>query len=375
MQLIASSRNFGLDALRALAITLVIVSHTTYLIFPENESVIITFVRVMGATGVDLFFVLSGFLIGGVLLKTIQSKKRSLSNLILFWIRRWLRTLPSYFVVLLLNVILLYIFDSSLPDKIIHYFLFLQNFMDPHPAFFTEAWSLSIEEYAYLILPLILFITVYLLPKYNVKKLFLITTLLVIIALFFLKINYYQNSVVENYKQWSVGFRKVVIYRLDAIYIGFLLLYCYREFTNFFKRFHKFFALLGVFMFFGVHGYIYAVSATPETHFSFYVFVYLLIIEISLACLFPSALLLSSRGSMQRLVEYVSTRSYAIYLINYSIVLLTIQRFELLSEVSVLVRVVYSIGFLILSLLLSEFLYHFIEQPVMEFRNRKYPFK
>ncbi len=67
-------RNFGLDLLRAIAISLVLISHCTYLLFPENESLLITFVRTLGAIGVDLFFVLSGYLIGGILLKTEYKK-------------------------------------------------------------------------------------------------------------------------------------------------------------------------------------------------------------------------------------------------------------------------------------------------------------
>jgi len=374
MQSIISNRNFGLDALRAFAISLVVVSHITYLLFPEGESAIVIFTRVMGAVRVDLFFVLSGFLIGGILLKAIHKKKVNLSNLLLFWKRRWLRTLPNYFVVLGINILLLLVFSSSLPDRVLSYFMFFQNFTSPHPDFFTEAWSLSIEEYAYLFLPLILFVSVFLFPKKDRKHIFLVSTLLVILILFFFKINYYQNTTVGNYKQWSTSFRKVVIYRLDTIYIGFLLVYAHREFSVFFKKYNQIFAVLGSLVFFGIHVYIYITKATPQTQLAFYVFGYLFIVSVSLACLFPYALEVSGGAKVQRLIKYVSTRSYAIYLVNYSIVLLTIQRLELLEE-SLLIRVGYSIFFLVLTLLLSELLYRFVEQPVLRFRDKKYPSK
>ncbi len=61
------NRNFGLDAIRALAIILVVLSHCTY-ILPEFNLQLTNGIRLFGATGVDIFFVLSGFLIGGILL-------------------------------------------------------------------------------------------------------------------------------------------------------------------------------------------------------------------------------------------------------------------------------------------------------------------
>ena len=64
--IIKNNRVFGLDLLRAVAISLVVISHITYLLFPVNNSLIVTGVRVIGAVGVDLFFVLSGFLIGKI---------------------------------------------------------------------------------------------------------------------------------------------------------------------------------------------------------------------------------------------------------------------------------------------------------------------
>ena len=76
---------FGLDVLRAIAILLVVVSHTTYLLFPNTEHVILTLIRAMGAVGVDLFFVLSGFLIGGILLKMIKKNQTKFSDFALFW--------------------------------------------------------------------------------------------------------------------------------------------------------------------------------------------------------------------------------------------------------------------------------------------------
>ena len=57
MKSLEKKRIFGLDLLRAIAISLVVVSHCTYILFPENTNSLVTLIRVFGAIGVDLFYV------------------------------------------------------------------------------------------------------------------------------------------------------------------------------------------------------------------------------------------------------------------------------------------------------------------------------
>ncbi|MDP3311908.1 acyltransferase [Lutibacter sp.] len=82
------NRIFGLDLIRAVAILLVVMSHATLLLFPYSEHAIVILIKILGVIGVDLFFVLSGFLIGGILLKQIDQNKTRLSDLFRFWKRR-----------------------------------------------------------------------------------------------------------------------------------------------------------------------------------------------------------------------------------------------------------------------------------------------
>src|SRR5690606_23169927 len=72
-------------------------------------------------------------------------------QLLHFWKRRWFRTLPNYFLVLLVS---LFVYRNTLSGiPVHHYFFFLQNFTSEIPRFFVESWSLSIEEWFYLLLP------------------------------------------------------------------------------------------------------------------------------------------------------------------------------------------------------------------------------
>nr|WP_052170304.1 acyltransferase [Massilia sp. JS1662] len=146
-----TSRLRGLDLLRAVAILLVLMSH--YMGFVSRAP---TFgvVGQVGWAGVDLFFVLSGYLIGNQLLAP-AARGESLS-LKTFFVRRLLRTLPNYYVVLAVY----WLFPgpplggSGMADPW-RFLTFTQNFGLAYGQTFTHSWSLCIEEQFYLLLPLV----------------------------------------------------------------------------------------------------------------------------------------------------------------------------------------------------------------------------
>src|SRR5262245_39179853 len=98
----STDRVFGLDVLRAAAVSMVLVAHARYLVMPLLPSA--ACLSIFGFLGVELFFVLSGFLIGGIILRTFPEVPR-LPTLGHFWIRRWFRTLPNYYLFLALNAL------------------------------------------------------------------------------------------------------------------------------------------------------------------------------------------------------------------------------------------------------------------------------
>lgn len=133
-----SPRVPGLDLLRAAAILMVLVAH-----YPKSGSGLFARMLNFGWTGVDLFFVLSGYLIGSQLFKSLSSVEPV--NLSHFYLRRILRTLPSYFVVLAVYFFLV-------PEPGWRFFVFLQNFGVPPT--FAPSWSLCVEEQFYLLFPI-----------------------------------------------------------------------------------------------------------------------------------------------------------------------------------------------------------------------------
>ena len=140
------ARNLGLDILRSLAIGLVLVAHALSFFTRWTAFDLNSLYYVLGFLGVELFFALSGFLIGRILVETVLSE-RSWPSLRRFYVRRWLRTLPPYYLVLALLPLLGHRFNwNSL--------VFLQNFSRKDLEFFPVSWSLSIEEWFYLLMPL-----------------------------------------------------------------------------------------------------------------------------------------------------------------------------------------------------------------------------
>ena len=111
--------------------------------------------------GVSIFFVLSGFLIGGILIKLLKENILNSKLIITFWVRRWFRTLPNYFLILIILILLDSIYNENFSFySYKRYFLFSQNLFSKHPGFFPEAWSLSVEEWFYLLIPIIIFISI-----------------------------------------------------------------------------------------------------------------------------------------------------------------------------------------------------------------------
>jgi peptidoglycan/LPS O-acetylase OafA/YrhL len=365
-------RNYGLDIIRSFAILMVVASHCTYFLTIDSEHPIILILRILGAVGVDLFFLLSGFLIGGILLKLMENNQTHFTDLIIFWKRRWFRTLPNYFLILTVNIIIVLMLGEYLPKNIPMFFPFLQNFSSPHPDFFTESWSLSIEEYAYLFLPLIFYGLFWFFRGLRAKHVFLWGTIGVILILFLIKLKFYVQHSIVSYSDWSLSFRKVVLYRLDAIYLGFLLIYLVRRYADFFKNFKNLFALLGIVLFTAIHYSIYEFQVLPQTHLWFYVFLYLGVISLCCALFFPFAIHLRRIKPFDKIFYFLSTRSYAIYLVNYSIILLNLQRSFNIGSMNVLEKTIMIIFYMVLTLILSNGVYLYFEKPILKYRNRNY---
>jgi peptidoglycan/LPS O-acetylase OafA/YrhL len=155
-----TKRNIQLDILRGVAILLVLGRHFE---LERPEGIVGLFAELwyqVGWMGVDLFFVLSGFLIGGLLVTELQ--KHGKIDVPRFLVRRGLKIYPPYFVFIAYLVLLPTAKSlvgggdawKTIVDQWGLYWpnlLFLQNYVGTNPAGHT--WTLAVEEHFYLILP------------------------------------------------------------------------------------------------------------------------------------------------------------------------------------------------------------------------------
>jgi peptidoglycan/LPS O-acetylase OafA/YrhL len=197
----------SLDGIRAIAIILVMSFHYDMTYF--------------GWFGVQLFFVLSGFLITGILWKEKQSQSSLQYKFKKFWTRRSLRIFPLYFGYLLFVGLsyLLFHFPSYYSYYAPYLFTYTFNYTRSLPQWqgnplFTHLWSLCIEEQFYLFFPLIIFLC----PPKFIKYLMVIIIALSPISRFALG-EYYKSKglspdVVADAVYWNT------LSHLDAFFMG-----------------------------------------------------------------------------------------------------------------------------------------------------------
>lgn len=142
----------GLDTLRACAIVMVICRHAREILTGDFFGQFWKGVFNLGWIGVDLFFVLSGFLIGSQLIQSVQKDGRV--DFRRFYLKRSLRILPSYYAVVALYALLPSFREQPEFGPIWRFLLFVMNYGRDGDAF-SHAWSLCVEEHFYLAFPLL----------------------------------------------------------------------------------------------------------------------------------------------------------------------------------------------------------------------------
>ncbi len=212
-----SHKLHGLDHLRAFAITFVFFFHYGRLFpHPEWTNTISTF----GWSGVDLFFVLSGYLIASQLFKTIVTQNKiSLKE---FFIKRFFRIIPIYVFVVAIYFLLPFTHEREALAPFWKYLTFTQNIgLDVRTqGTFSHAWSLCIEEQFYFFLPLILLL---LISFKSIKKGFWILIALFLFG-FFIRYYTYQNIFTNTTDVSWLNWYKWIYYptwtRLDGLLVG-----------------------------------------------------------------------------------------------------------------------------------------------------------
>lgn len=385
MRIDYSSRIFGLDLLRAIAILGVLGSHILW-IFPDANGLLAYILRFGGVMGVEIFFVLSGFLIGRILYRLFTKDQFKANHFSYFLVRRWFRTLPNYYVILILNILLVMAIGRELPDTLPLYFGFLQNFKEGMDIFFTESWSLPIEEFAYILGPLLLLLGALLFKKsrgkaitaeqHTVKatpasRIFLGVTIFVLLVFFVNKVFYVTRLTDTSPDYWNINLKAVLWYRIDAIYYGVLAAYLSIVYQEQWIRNSRSIAIVGLLLFLFIHGIMSVYQLTSDKSPWLWNVFLLPLMSVIYASFLPLLSQWKERPKfIGKTITIVSLISYAVYLLHYGIVLQTMRWLWPIEMMTTSMRVVYTFIYLILVFGLSYGWYRIFEKPMMDLRDK-----
>jgi peptidoglycan/LPS O-acetylase OafA/YrhL len=347
----------ALDGLRGLAILLVVVYH--------NFGFIDYFF--FGWLGVDLFFVLSGFLITDILLKTVE-RKDFLKN---FYIRRALRIFPLYYFCLVLFLFVVPVLSNHFTvkyytDNQVFLWTYLQNWL----FIFKEAgqttglhhlWSLAVEEQFYLIWPLVI------LAFKKPKILFaFITIVLLLVIAFRLWIWIYDVTNLAYFNLYTFS-------RIDGLCIGCLVALLQKIDTNFLKK-YTFFIVL----FFAIANLVFF-FINRSSNFSF---PYLALIGYTTFAMIFGLLVNEAVTKETKIINVVFTItplrflgkiSYGLYIFHWPVYLILRPYLpELLPELghNSYTNLLSSIIITLIGIFISWLSYHYFEKRFLDLKNK-----
>ena len=343
----------ALDGIRGIAIISVILFHFN---LPQNLE---AGVLKGGFLGVDIFFVLSGFLITKILLEEYHSSKTI--NLLNFYYRRALRLFPALFLVLSIAFIYVLIADNSAErDKVIRgifsTIFYYSNWVNAYEAaplgFLTHTWSLALEEQFYIFWPILLLLILsfdYL--KANFSK--------IVLLLIFL--SWSAKSYFAYNSQFLRAFAGTDA-RSDALLIGCLLAYWQKERSLLITYLSKsvFVYLAAIII---VTMLVFAPHDSLYMYFGGYTF-FAFLTAILLNGLSLNYIPLLSHVSNHSVLRYLGKISYGLYLWH-----LPMHSFcaYLLDHRFLLARNFMAIG---LSLFIAHLSFKFVELPITVLRKK-----
>ncbi|MDB5205706.1 MAG: acyltransferase 3 [Flavisolibacter sp.] len=342
----------GLDALRGIAIILVVLYHY----FP--------FFRI-GWIGVDLFFVLSGFLITGILLRT-REEKNYFRN---FFLRRAFRIFPLYFLVLIVFYICspLLFTQKQVGSAYFYYtnnqvwfWTFTENWLlirqgPPPEPYLQHFWSLAIEEQFYLVWPFLL---------YGVRSLVILKYFLV--ALFFMAISL--RVILWIYFIGHEAFYYNTFARVDGFAAGaFLSILVFQK-----ERISKTLMLIAFFGLAAVFFCAILVSKNLDHNSAPFATVGYSVAALFFMCICFKLINSNSIIARSGFLKQIGRISYGIYVYHIPVFLIgsyVLHKIDLLNDSG---SNVYVIPFICIgaTFLISSLSYKLIELPCLRFRNK-----
>lgn len=358
------NRNFGLDLLRCIAVFAVLITHGFTAFIDHGQLRTATYY--LATYGVDLFFVLSGFLIGSIIIKINNRPEKTTFKLIInFWIRRWFRTLPNYYLFLLVYLLFNLRYGVYIPfSKLPLYILFLQNVFNEPPAFYVISWSLTIEEWFYLLFPIVLLLVQY----FVIKKKFniiMLTIIFFIIACLTLRI----AVSIFSHRHWEGATRMLMPVRLDSIAFGVLAAVLKFYKINIWENYKNILAAVGSLLFISVSlVFYYSFLKNADVYGAFFMNTFFFtFVSFSMALMLPFfySFKINSKSLVKYSITYISLISYSIYLVHVLIISILKGHFANTFNGFTLFFIL-----IFLSIVVSHFNYNFFEKRITALRDK-----
>jgi peptidoglycan/LPS O-acetylase OafA/YrhL len=248
----AFKRNFGLDVLRSLAISVVLLNHCYFGFFLGTGLSVFTgwpaAVSACAVFSIEWLFVLSGFLIGSMMIRSFETRDNWWASARDFWLRRWFRTVPNYYLFLAVNVALVGL-GMGEGHFSWRFLVFSQNLAgpEPKPLFFSEAWSLALDEWFYFLMPWLLGL-VMLVARLERRRVFWIVALTLILLPTVLRC---VAAPAAHFFDWDERIRRVTVMHLDATGWGVLAAILSRWHPDWWRRRQSLKAGTGLLLMFG----------------------------------------------------------------------------------------------------------------------------
>ena len=327
-----------------------------------------------GFYGVELFFVLSGFLIGQILIRNGSDLSQG-GNVAFFYVRRWFRTLPLFFLFLIVNIVFERLFRAhpvGFGEALSHGF-FLRNFASFQMTFFPESWSLAIEEWFYLLFPAALWLGLKTTKRFDAVFLSAAFSFLAFSTIARLL------AAPDPAATWPEELRMVVIYRFDALMIGMLGAWLSIRFPQPWRRSAFLCALGGIVLLVAMYATLWRFEngqlAFGDDNYFARTFRFTLV-SIGFALLLPwaSGWKLAGENFGSTAVRKIALWSYGLYLVHLPVFLL-VTRAGLgadapMSLGKALASFALQIGG---AILLSAILFRFFEAPCTRLREKAAP--
>jgi peptidoglycan/LPS O-acetylase OafA/YrhL len=377
LSITGSSGKFpALDGLRAIAIILVLLRHcaTSFFEIHNSDAVDVVWINNIlknGWSGVDLFFVLSGFLIAYHLMQR-WPKENELKFVFLYWLKRILRTFPVYWAMIFLCVygfVPFYVLPSSnIESSIFHHLIFMQDYYGAD--ILVPLWSLATEEKFYLLAPL----GAFLFRKKFSNNWILISFLISIIFIpLVLRIGSISQMRFDNYSDFFWFVRAPFHHAFDGLMLGVLVAVLKKRFDGVHccEKISNILFLLGVFLCvtllvcceWMVEGGWYSASWVLflfPVGFSFLVF----------GCVFSESINKSILSSRKLL--FFSRISYSLYVVHYALIsaasLIYIKIFS--TVFSGWSFFVFLVIYVLLSVVASIVMHLVVEKPFLILKNK-----